>query len=91
VLAERRLRDWMALLDFEVAHVYGYLGNMPMAGRRRLDGSPDEYRPRSALTAGGYLLKARKRVQTLTLVRPKRRALKRVLVPAPEPTSKVGS
>jgi hypothetical protein len=42
------------------------------------------------LTAGGYLLKARKRVQTLTLVRPKRRALQRVLVPAAEPTSKVG-
>jgi len=91
VLAERRLRDWMALLDFEVADVYGYLGNMPMAGRRPLDGSPHEYRPRSALTAGGYLLKARKRVQTLTLVRPRRRALQRVLVPAAEPTSKVGS
>jgi SAM-dependent methyltransferase len=90
VLAERRLRDWMALLDFEVANVYGYLGNMPVAGRRHLDDSPYEYRPRSALTAGGYLLKARKRVQTLTLVRPRRRALKRVLVPASEPTSKVG-
>ena len=91
VLAERRLRDWMALLDFEVADVYGYLGNMPMAGRRHLDAAPYEYRPRSALTAGGYLLKARKRVQTLTLVRPRRRALKRVLVPASEPTSKIGS
>jgi SAM-dependent methyltransferase len=91
VLAERRLRDWMALLDFEVADVSGYLGSMPMAGRRHLDDASYEYRPRSALTAGGYLLKARKRVQTLTLVRPKRRALKRVLVPVPEPTSKVGS
>jgi SAM-dependent methyltransferase len=91
VLAERRLRDWMALLDFEVANVYGYLGNMPMAGRRHLDGGPYEYRPRRAFTAGGYLLKARKRVQTLTLVRPRRRALQRVLVPASEPTSKVGS
>ncbi len=49
------------------------------------------YRPRAALTAGGYLLKARKRVQTLTLVRPKRRSRQRVLVPASEPTSKVGS
>jgi SAM-dependent methyltransferase len=91
VLAERRLRDWMALLDFEIADVYGYLGNMPVAGRRHPDDPPYEYRSRSALTAGGYLLKARKRVQTLTLVRPRRRALKRVLVPASEPTSKVGS
>ena len=48
------------------------------------------YRPRAALTAGGYLLKARKRVQTLTMVRPKRRVRQRVLVPATEPTSKVG-
>ena len=90
LLAERRLRDWVALLDFEVAGVYGYLGNLPVAGSRWLDESWYEYRRRSALTAGGYLLKARKRVQTLTLVRPRRRALKRVLLPASEPTSKVG-
>jgi hypothetical protein len=94
LLAERRLRDWMALLDFDVAGVYGYLGSLPIAGRLRLksDGAAPEapYRPRAALTAGGYLLKARKRVQTLTLVRPRRRARQRVLVPVSEPTSKVG-
>jgi SAM-dependent methyltransferase len=94
MLSERRLRDWMALLDFEVASVYGYLGSLPMTGRLRLaaDGSArdPEYRPRAALTAGGYLLKARKRVQTLTLVRPKRRSRQRVLLPAAEPTTKVG-
>jgi SAM-dependent methyltransferase len=94
LLAERRLRDWMALLDFEVADVSGYLGSLPIAGRLRLksDGSTLDppYRPRAALTAGGYLLKARKRVQTLTLVRPRRRARQRVLVPVSEPTSKVG-
>ena len=43
-----------------------------------------------AWKSGAYLLKARKRVQTLTLLRPKRRALKRVLVAVPEPTTKVG-
>jgi len=95
LLAERRLRDWVALLDFEVADVFGYLGSLPIAGRRRLmsDGTPLEapYRQRGTLNAGGYLLKARKRVQTLTLVRPRRRARQRVLVPASEPTSKVGS
>ncbi len=94
LLAEKRLRDWMALLDFDVAGVYGYLGSLPIAGRLRVksDGTtPDPpYRPRAALTAGGYLLKARKRVQTLTLVRPRRRARQRVLVPVSEPTSKVG-
>ncbi len=95
MLAERRLRDWMALLDFEVASVYGYLGPMPVTRRPRklADGTlrQAEYRARRPLTAGAYLLKARKRVQTLTLVRPKRRSRQLVLVPAAEPTTKVGS
>ncbi len=95
MLSERRLRDWMALLDFEVASVYGYLGPMPVTRRPRksADGSERlaEYQSRRPLTAGAYLLKARKRVQTLTLVRPKRRPRHRVLVPATESTTKVGS
>jgi hypothetical protein len=64
-------------------------------GRRTAEGAArpvdPEFKPRPALTAGAYVLKARKRVQTLTLVRPRRRALKRVLVPAAEPTTKVGT
>lgn len=94
MISERRLRDWMALLDFEVSTVYGYLGPLAVSGRSRVSeplGHEPEYRPRRALSAGGYLLKARKRVRTLTLVRPKRRALTRVLVGAAEPTTKVGS
>ncbi len=95
MLSERRLRDWMALLDFEVATVYGYLGVLPMTRRPRklADGTvrQAEYRARPALTAGAYLLKARKRVQTLTLVRPRRRARHLALVPAAEATSQVGS
>jgi len=47
-------------------------------------------RPRAAWMAGAYLLKARKRVKTMTLVRPRWRARQRVLVGAAEPTSKVG-
>jgi SAM-dependent methyltransferase len=85
MLSERRLRDWVRLLGFDVDSVYGYLGLLPSKGR--LDVAA---RPRPALTAGAYLLKARKRVQTLTLVRPKRRVRQRVLVPAAEPTTKVG-
>jgi SAM-dependent methyltransferase len=83
LLSERRLRDWVALLGFDVDSVYGYLGLLPTKGpaKGRL--------PRAAWTAGAYLLKARKRVQTMTLVRPRRRARQRVLVGAAEPTSKV--
>jgi SAM-dependent methyltransferase len=95
MLSERRLRDWMALLDFEVTGVHGYLGPLPMTRRPRkaADGTlPEpEYRAQPALTAGAYLLKARKRVQTLTLVRLKRRSRQRVLVPVTEPSTKVGS
>jgi hypothetical protein len=83
MLSERRLRDWVALLGFDVDSVQGYLGFLPLHGRNA------DVRPRRALTAGGYLLKARKRVSTLTLIRPRRRVRQRVLVGAPEPTHKV--
>ncbi|HXP25061.1 MAG TPA: methyltransferase domain-containing protein, partial [Steroidobacteraceae bacterium] len=84
MLSERRLRDWVALLGFDVDSVHGYLGFLPMKG------GLSEVHPRRALTAGAYLLKARKRVSTLTLVRPRRRVRQRVLVGAAEPTNKVG-
>jgi len=87
MLSERRLRDWVAVLGFDVDSIYGYLGLLPTKGRmpRTID-----TRPRAAWTAGAYLLKARKRVKTLTLVKPRRWARQRVLVGAAEPTSKVG-
>jgi SAM-dependent methyltransferase len=84
MLSERRLRDWVALLGFDVDSVQGYLGFLP------LKGGAAEVHPRRALTAGAYLLKARKRVSTLTLIRPRRRVRQRVLVGAAEPTNKVG-
>ena len=83
MLSERRLRDWVALLGFDVDSVHGYLGFLP------LKGGAAEVHPRRAMTAGAYLLKARKRVSTLTLVRPRRRVRQRVLVGAAEPTNKV--
>src|SRR3984893_18332954 len=41
LLSERRLRDWVKLLDFEVENVYGYLGPLPITRRPRkmADGS----------------------------------------------------
>jgi SAM-dependent methyltransferase len=86
MLSERRLRDWVALLGFDVDSVYGYLGLLPTKGRPRAGAA----QTRAAWMAGAYLLKARKRVKTMTLVRPRRRSRQRVLVGAAEPTSKVG-
>jgi SAM-dependent methyltransferase len=82
LLAERRLRDWVALLGFDVDSVVGYMGLLPLAGGEQA------FTSRRPIVAGAYLLKARKRVQTLTLLRPKRRARQRVLVGAAEPTTK---
>jgi SAM-dependent methyltransferase len=94
MLAERRLRDWVALLGFDVDSVYGYLGSLPLKGRplRSLneEGNDADFTPRSPFAAGAYLLKARKRVSTLTLARPRKRMRQRVLVGAAEPTHKVG-
>jgi SAM-dependent methyltransferase len=87
LLSERRLRDWVAVLGFDVDSVYGYLGLLPTKGRAPRTGGA---LPRSAWAAGAYLLKARKRVKTLTAVRPRFRVRQRVLVGAAEPTSKVG-
>ena len=83
LLAEKRLQDWVALLGFDVDRVYGYLGMLPLVG------AAADRQPRPAMTAGAYMLKARKRVQTLTLVRTRKRVRTRVLVAVPEPTSKV--
>ncbi|MGA9027302.1 MAG: methyltransferase domain-containing protein [Steroidobacteraceae bacterium] len=85
LLSERRLRDWVALLGFDVDSVQGYLGALPLAGS--LSAAP---RPRRPLWAGAYLLKARKRLPTLTLLRPRLRTRQRVRVGAAEPTTKVG-
>jgi SAM-dependent methyltransferase len=84
LLTERRLRDWVAVLGFDVDQVSGYLSPLPFAANPAGEG-----RERSALAAGAYLLKARKRVQTLTPVRKKSWARQRVLIGAAEPTTNV--
>ena len=84
LLTEGRLRDWVALLGFELDRVSGYLGPLPFA---RSAGAEGVERP--PLAAGAYLLKARKRVQTLTPVRKRSRARQRLLIPVAETNSKV--
>jgi SAM-dependent methyltransferase len=86
MLSERRLRDWVALLGFDVDGVYGYLPALPLKGRAHAT----DFHVSAPWVSGAYLLKARKRVSTLTLVRPRRRVRQRVLVGAAEHTTKVG-
>jgi hypothetical protein len=74
MLSEGRLRDWLVLLGYEVYAVRRYLYVLPVeprsAARRR---GPGMLRRGliNPLPAGGYLLKARKRVYAPTPLRPR--------------------
>ena len=84
LLSERRLRDWLALLGYEVSVARHYLYVAPReprvtrirANRRSACCGADLFNP---LPAGGYLLKARKRVYAPTPLRLRRRERSRVL------------
>ncbi len=74
MISERRLRDWLALLGFEVSSARRYLFRLPVSPRHPLEASAERVSElRALLPANAYLLKARKRVYSLTVVMPKRR------------------
>src|SRR4051795_5691927 len=89
VLSEKRVRDWLVLLGYEVVASQHYLfanpwgsGSLPGEGtgrylRRGLNPFP----------AGAYLLKARKRVYTLTPIRPRFREKQGVIGGLVKPTT----
>ena len=84
MLAESRLRDWLVLLGYEILSSRRYLYGLPLEApghllRRGL------FNP---LPASAYLLKARKRLYTLTPIRPRlRRERLRVIGGLAEPTA----
>jgi hypothetical protein len=88
-LSRRRLRDWLALLGFDIVEIRRFLHALPLAGieqgavtrslerlGRRLDGR----------LGSAYLVKAKKRVYTLTPIRPRRRKQPKLSVVIGEPT-----
>lgn len=92
MLSERRLRDWLKLLGFEVVDARRYLFTLPWgspepASRSFFERSGELGWP---LLAGGYLLKARKRVYTLTPIRPRWRFRHKVVGSLIEPTTRMG-
>lgn len=83
VLPERRLRDWLVLLGYEVVEDRRYLycspwGSGPKAGEG--NGSILRRGIVNPLPASAYLLKARKRVYTLTPIRPRFRREKPAVI-----------
>jgi SAM-dependent methyltransferase len=91
VLSERRIREWLVLLGYEVVSAQHYLFRGPWSGG--LAAGEDTGRMlRRGLTyplpANAYLLKARKRVYTLTPIRPRFRERPAVLGGLVKPTTR---
>ena len=72
MIRERRLRDWLTLLSFEVESVTPYCHTLPFEQIRRLGTFPRERWAQRWLPflAGSYMLCAQKRVHRLTPIRP---------------------
>ena len=90
MIGEARLRDWLKLLGFEVVDARRYLFTLPWGSVVPSSGSFLERSGESLwpLFAGGYLVKARKRIYTLTPVRPRWRRRPAVVGGLIEPTTR---
>ncbi len=91
MLSEWRLRDWLVLLGYEILGVRRYLYRLPL-DRAALREGPSAHLLRrglfNPLPASAYLLKARKRLYTVTPIRPRlRRERLRVIGGLAEPTA----
>ncbi len=91
MIGEGRLKDWLKLLGFEIVDAQRYLFSLPWGSSTASSHSFFERIGRRVwpLFAGGYLLKARKRVYTLTPVRPRWKRLRpKVVGGLIEPTTR---
>jgi SAM-dependent methyltransferase len=80
VLSEKRVRDWLVLLGYEVVSTRHYLYRSAWSALSPQEGTgPYLRRGFNLLPASAYLLKARKRVYTLTPIRPRFREKPAVL------------
>jgi SAM-dependent methyltransferase len=82
-IGEGRIRNWLKVLGFEVEHTVRYLHGIPAehpALLRRLQFTRGLGRRCYPGLAGGWFIVARKRVTTLTPIRPAREKRKRALV-----------
>lgn len=94
LLSERRLRDWLVLLGYEVTATRHYLYCSPWSSRVAPSGGTDPVLRRSVVNpfpAGAYLLKARKRLYTATPIRPRFREKSKVLGGLVEPTTRTSA
>ncbi|HEY9149047.1 MAG TPA: methyltransferase domain-containing protein [Gammaproteobacteria bacterium] len=87
-----RIRDWLALLGFDTVLVRNYFYRPPLQNPRlmRSLGRMERFAERFwSPLGGGYILVAKKRVATLTPIKPRWRSRRRLLpVGAAEPTAR---
>lgn len=91
VLSQKLVREWLVLLGYEIVAASRYLYLGPWSrGLSAREGTGRILRPGFTypLPAGAYLLKARKRVYTLTPVRPRARERPAVLGGLVKPTTR---
>jgi SAM-dependent methyltransferase len=89
-LSASRVRDWLGLLSYEILGVQPYLYRLPRALRGSADAAIPGILRRGWFypwPAAGYLIKARKRVYTLTPIRPRLRERPRVFGSLAEPSA----
>jgi len=91
LIGERRLRDWLKLLGFEIVDARRYLFTLPWGSPAASSQTFMERTGESLwpMFGGGYLIKARKRVYTLTPVRPRWRLRPKVVGGLIEPTTRI--
>ena len=91
LVSERRLRDWLKLLDMRIHGVTGYFFRWPLPGLRGKPSPQWERRGRRwwPELSACYMLSAQKRISTLTPVRPLWRAKPKVVTGLAEPSTRV--
>lgn len=87
VLSERRIRDWLVLLGYDVAPARQYLHEWPW-GQPRIGSGRLKRGLLNPLPASAWLLRARKRVYALPSVRLRLRERARVIGGLAEPAAK---
>jgi SAM-dependent methyltransferase len=90
ILPERRVRDWLVLLGYEIVASRRYLYCSPWGSGPKSEGTSRMLRRglTHPLPGSAYLLKARKRVYTLTPIRPRVRQKPAVVGGLVKPTTR---
>ncbi len=91
LIAERRLRDWLQLLDMRIHGISRYFFRWPMPGNSGASSQQWEHRGQRwwPELAACYMLTAQKRISTITPVRPTWRSTAKVVTGLAEPSTRV--